>query len=128
MPLASGHSAADDRTEHVVGNLLRVGVLIAAAVALIGGVMYLLHAGSTQPDYRTFLGASSPLRSLAHIGRGVAAGEPEAIIQLGIVLLIATPIARVALTLVAFAKRKDRLYVAISAMVLALLAYGLLFS
>ena len=44
----------------------------------------------------------------------------------GVVLLIATPIARVALTLVAFAVRKDRLYALISAVVLALLAYGLL--
>lgn len=128
MPLSSGHSAADDRTEHVIGNLLRIGVLAAAAVALLGGVLYLRESAHARPDYSVFAGASSPLRSLADIARGVASHDAEAIIQLGIVLLIATPIARVALTLVAFAMRRDRLYVVVSALVLALLAYGLLFS
>jgi uncharacterized membrane protein len=52
--------------------------------------------------------------------------EPTAIIQLGIVLLIATPIARVLLTLIAFAVRRDRMYVLISALVLVLLGYSLL--
>jgi uncharacterized membrane protein len=66
------------------------------------------------------------LRSLADVARGVAAGNADAIVQAGVVLLIATPIARVALTLVAFAIRKDRLYALISALVLVLLAYGLL--
>jgi uncharacterized membrane protein len=124
--LVSGHSSADDRTEQVVGNVLRLGVLIAAAVTLVGGVLYLMQAGATRPDYHTFRGASSPLRSLTAIARGVAAGNAEAIVQAGVVLLIATPIARVALTLIAFAVRKDRLYAMISALVLVLLAYGLL--
>lgn len=124
--LITGHSAADDRIEHVVGNVLRLGVLIAAAVTLVGGTLYLIHAGATRPDYHAFRGQLSPLRSLADVARGVAAGNAEAIVQAGVVLLIATPIARVALTLVAFAMRKDRLYTLISALVLALLAYGLL--
>lgn len=128
MPIISGHSEADDRTEHIIGNLLRIGVLIAATVTLIGGVLYLMQSGYHRPDYRVFAGASSPLRSLAAIAHGVAAGQAEALIQLGIVLLIATPIARVALTVVAFAMRRDRLYVVVSTLVLVLLAYGLLFS
>ncbi|HEY7895445.1 MAG TPA: DUF1634 domain-containing protein [Gemmatimonadaceae bacterium] len=122
----TGHSSADDRTEQVVGNVLRLGVLIAAAVTLVGGVLYLMQAGATRPDYHVFHGQSSPLRSLAQVARGVAAGNAEAIVQAGVVLLIATPIARVALTLIAFAMRKDRLYAVISALVLVLLAYGLL--
>jgi uncharacterized membrane protein len=124
--LVTGHSSADDRTEQVVGNVLRLGVLIAAAVTLVGGVLYLMQAGATRPDYHVFHGQSSPLRSLAQVARGVAAGNAEAIVQAGVVLLIATPIARVALTLIAFAMRKDRLYAVISALVLVLLAYGLL--
>jgi len=122
----TGHSTADDRTEQVVGTVLRLGVLIAAAVTLVGGVLYLMQSGATHPDYHTFRGQVSPLRSLADVARGVAAGNAEAIVQAGVVLLIATPIARVALTLVAFAIRKDRLYALISALVLALLAFGLL--
>ncbi len=124
--LVTGHSSADDRTEQVVGNVLRLGVLIAAAVTLVGGVLYLMQAGATRPDYHVFHGQASPLRSLAAVARGVVAGNAEAIVQAGVVLLIATPIARVALTLVAFAIRKDRLYAVISAVVLVLLAYGLL--
>lgn len=124
--LVTGHSSADDRTEQVVGNVLRVGVLIAATVTLVGGVLYLMQAGATRPDYHTFHGASSRLRSLAAVAHGVAAGNAEAIVQAGVVLLIATPIARVALTMVAFAVRKDRLYAVISALVLVLLAWGLL--
>jgi len=46
-------------------------------------------------------------------------------VQLGLVLLIATPMVRVALTLVAFLWQRDRLYVCITAFVLALLVYGL---
>ena len=124
--LVTGHSSADDRTEQVVANVLRLGVLIAAAVTLVGGVLYLMQAGATRPDYHVFHGQSSPLRSLAAVARGVAAGNAEAIVQAGVVLLIAKPIARVALTLIAFAMRKDRLYALISAIVLVLLAYGLL--
>ncbi|HKV51019.1 MAG TPA: DUF1634 domain-containing protein [Gemmatimonadaceae bacterium] len=124
--LVTGHSSADDRTEHVVGTVLRLGVLIAAAVTLVGGALFLMQAGATRPDYHVFHGQSSPWRSLAQVVRGVAAGNAEAIMQAGVVLLIATPIARVALTLIAFAIRKDRLYTVISAIVLVLLAYGLL--
>ena len=124
--IVTGHTQADDRTEQVVGTVLRLGVFIAAAVTLVGGALYLMQAGATRPDYHTFRGQASPLRSLAAVAHGVAAGNAEAIVQAGVVLLIATPIARVALTLVAFAMRKDRLYAVISAILLALLAYGLL--
>jgi len=124
--IVTGHSEADDRTEHVVGTLLRVGVFIAAAVTLAGGALYLVQEGSQRPNYHAFHGQLSPWRSLTAVAHGVAAGNAQAIVQAGVVLLIATPIARVALTMVAFAVRKDRLYALISAIVLALLAYGLL--
>ena len=54
-------------------------------------------------------------------------GQSASIVQLGVVLLIATPIARVAFTLVAFAIQRDRTYVIITLIVLGLLLYGLLF-
>ena len=52
----------------------------------------------------------------------------RAIVQLGLVLLIATPVARVAFTLVAFARQRDRAYVMITTIVLALLLYSLFFA
>ena len=112
--------------EQLIGNLLRIGVLIAAAVALVGGVMYLRQAAFTRPSYHVFRGEPAMLHGIGGILSGVAAMEPTAIIQLGIVLLIATPIARVLLTLIAFAVRRDRMYVLISALVLVLLGYSLL--
>jgi uncharacterized membrane protein len=66
------------------------------------------------------------LRSIIAIVHGAFVGNAEAIVQLGLLLLIATPVARVAFTLVAFALQRDRTYVCITTIVLALLLYGLL--
>lgn len=125
MSLDSGHSAADDRVEHVVGNLLRGGVLIAAAVAIVGGIAHLWHLGGMRSDYHVFRGDPAKLRSVAGIVRAALAFDTACVIQLGIVLLIATPVARVALTVAAFALRRDRMYVAVSTIVLVLLAWSL---
>lgn len=124
-PGASGHSAADERVEQVVGNLLRLGVLVAAAVAFAGGVAFLAHHGNTVPAYHVFRGEPSMLNTLGGILHGVAALDTRAIVQFGIVLLIATPVSRVLLTLIAFAIRRDWMYVLISAIVLGALLFSL---
>lgn len=59
--------------------------------------------------------------------RGVSQFRSESIVQLGIALLIATPVVRVAVTLFAFSRQRDRTYVIITAIVLSLLLYGLIF-
>ena len=115
----------DEQVEAVVGNLLRWGVIIAAVVAAAGAVLYLAHHGSGVADYHRFVGTSENLTSLAAIVRSAATLDARALIQLGLVLLIATPVARVALSLFAFAKQGDHTYVAITAIVLALLLYSL---
>ncbi len=117
----------DRAVEQLVGRLLQLGVLVAAAVVLFGAVLLLAHGGSVHPAYDVFRGEPAMLRSLGGIVRGAFAGQPLAIVQLGLVLLIATPVARVALTLVAFVVQRDRTYVAITAIVLALLLFGLVF-
>jgi len=117
---------SDDQVEQLIGRLLQVGVLIAAAVVVIGGVMLLVQHGGTPVEFRTFSTASSPLQGLVGIFRGAFALDARAVVQLGLVLLIATPVMRVALTLVTFALQRDRLYVLITAVVLALLLYGLI--
>ena len=117
---------SDHEVEQMIGRLLQVGVLIAAAVVLLGGVMLLVQHGRAPVEFRTFSTATSPLQGLAGIVRGALALDSMAIVQLGLVLLIATPVMRVALTLVAFALQRDRLYVVLTAVVLALLLYGLL--
>jgi uncharacterized membrane protein len=83
--------------------------------------------GRSPADYGTFRGEPDYLRSLVGILRAALSVDSRAIVQLGLVLLIATPIARVAFTLVAFALQRDRVYVGVTLLVLALLLFGLLF-
>lgn len=116
---------SDHEVEQMIGRLLQVGVLVAATMVLIGGVMLLVQHGSRPVEFATFSTAASPLQGLAGIFRGALALDSMAIVQLGLVLLIATPVMRVALTLVAFALQRDRLYILLTTVVLGLLLYGL---
>jgi uncharacterized membrane protein len=109
-----------------VGNLLRFGVILAAIVAAIGGIMYLTVHGMLVADYSVFRGEPDELRSLRDVVVGAFQLRSASVIQLGLLLLIATPIARVAISLVAFARQRDRMYVLITAIVLGLLLYGLI--
>lgn len=117
----------DHEIEQVIGRLLQIGVLIAAVVVLVGGVLLLSQHGGTSASFATFRGEPEALRSLAGIWRGVLAMDTRAIVQFGLVLLIATPVARVALTLGAFAIQRDKVYVVVTTIVLALLLYGILY-
>jgi uncharacterized membrane protein len=111
----------DDRVDHIIGTLLRSGVILAASVVFAGGVWYLAKFGWSVPDYRVFRGQPAQLRSVTGIVGGAFQGRPASLIQLGLLLLIATPIARVAFSAFAFAVQRDRLYVAITLVVLAVL-------
>lgn len=124
-PTSSGLS--DHAVEQVIGRLLQLGVYAAAAVAIVGAVFVLVQHGSASPAFGDFQSAPWYLTSVGGILRGVREMRSESIVQLGIVLLIATPILRVAFTLVAFILQRDRVYIAITTVVLALLVYGLAF-
>jgi uncharacterized membrane protein len=113
------------RLEIVLGSLLRIGVIVSASVVLLGGVIYLIRHGGEASEYGAFRGEPSDLRSVAGILRDVLQLESRAILQFGFLLLIATPVVRVALSLVGFARQRDWLYVAATAIVLALLLYSL---
>lgn len=112
----------DSRLEQIVGNLLRVGVSLAAAVVFVGGVWYLAAHGAGNPDYRHFHG----VRESMPWTQGLPG--PLLTIQIGLLLLVATPVARVALTLVVFAIQHDRVYVSVTLIVLAILMYSLVVS
>ena len=115
----------DHRTEQVIGRLLQIGMLAAAIVTLVAGVLYLQRHGAAVADYHTFKGVAGSLKSLTGIVHAAMAGQRAAMVQLGLVILILTPIARVALTLGAFVIQRDRLYVLLTSIVLAVLLYGL---
>ena len=118
--------AGDQRVEEIIGKLLRLGVLLAALVVVIGGTLLLAHYGHLPASFHVFAAADPALRSIGGIIAAVAHGDSRAIVQLGLVLLILTPVARVALTLGAFIIQRDRLYILTTSIVLALLLYGLI--
>jgi uncharacterized membrane protein len=116
----------DRRIEVILGNLLRAGVLLSAAVVLSGACVYLSRHGHEPADYRMFHGEPSEFRTIPGVIHSVMNGRGRGLIQLGLLLLIATPIARVAFSVVGFAIERDRMYVAFTLIVLAVLLYSLL--
>jgi uncharacterized membrane protein len=116
----------DARMEVIMGRLLQVGVLLAASVMLVGGVMYAIAHTGESSNYRVFTARPVELRHPAALLRGIGRGDASAIVELGILLLVATPICRVIFGVIAFAIERDRLYVAISLTVLAVLLFGML--
>ena len=115
----------DKRVESIVGNLLRAGVLLSAAVVLAGGILYLIHYGAGVPDYKVFRGEPEELKGLSGIVKGALSLRRRGLIQLGLLLLIATPVARVVFAVIAFALQKNGAYVVISAVVLGALLFSL---
>ncbi len=115
----------DERIETLIGNLLRAGVLIAAAVVLVSGVWYLWRSGGTVPEYKAFHGEPARLRSVSGVVSSLGALDSRVFVQLGVLLLIATPVARVALAVFGFCAEGDRTYVLVSLIVLAILMFSL---
>ena len=109
----------DDRMEWIIGNLLRAGVVLAAAVVLAGGLWYLAADGSHTVDYHHFQPDTRGLHAL------VTLPAPQAVILAGLLILIVTPVARVAFSILAFALEHDRLYVVITIIVLLTLLYSI---
>jgi uncharacterized membrane protein len=115
----------DKEFDALLGKVLRTGVLLAAAVVLCGGVAYLLRHGHDVPDYHVFRGEPIDLRSVSGIVSDARSLSGRGSIQLGLLLLIATPIARVVFSVIGFLKQRNWMYVAITLVVLMLLAYSL---
>lgn len=122
---AAGTIMTDKRIENILGNLLRAGVGLSAAIVFCGGAIYLFRHGRTLANYRVFEGEPSDLHSLHGIVRDATALSGRGIIQLGLLFLIATPIARVIFSIWAFAAERDRMYVVFTLIVLAILVFSL---
>jgi uncharacterized membrane protein len=117
-------SEADLKMEIAISRMLRAGVSVAAFVVLVGWILYLWHAHGVEPDYRHFHGVPSPADRLTPVFEGIRHLDSRSIIRLGILLLIATPIMRVAYCVYSFASQKDKIYVVISGVVLTVLLYS----
>ena len=105
----------EKRLELIIANLLRAGVSLSAAVVLAGGIWYLASNPRITPSYHAFRPEVRGLQALSVLPK------PEAVILSGLLLLIATPVARVVFTIVAFVLRRDFMYFGITLLVLLIL-------
>ena len=115
----------DHNVEIFIGNLLRTGVIVAATLVILGGFVHLFRRGLVLPDYKTFQGEPEELRHVGGIIKNAFSFHGRGLIQLGLLALIATPIARVVLSLFVFLRQRDRMYVLVTCIVLVVLCYSL---
>ena len=122
----AGPGWSDEQVEQVVGNLLRLGVIVSALIVFAGGVLFLARYGEGPvKDRREFQPEAEEFRKPGRIVRAAAGGSSRGLIQLGLLLLIATPVARVVFSAFAFLRQRDHTYVVITLVVLAVLLYSL---
>lgn len=124
---------AERDMELFIGKLLRYGVMLACGITLFGGIVYLFqnHGGSMEhyrptPDGQPFPGVEYYLRELSTIIPRILDFDGAAIIQLGVCVLIATPVFRVAFSVIGFLIEKDYMYVVITLIVLAIIMANML--
>lgn len=115
----------DQRIENIIAQLLRAGVLTAALVVIGGAVPYLGFHPRARVSYRTFHSEPARLKTVHGVVDAAFAGDVLGVMQLGLLILIATPIARVVFSVFAFAVEGDRMYVLFTLIVLAVLLYSL---
>jgi uncharacterized membrane protein len=109
-------------TSSIIGWVLRGGVILSATIILIGFILLLMHIGE-KPGFAISIGAFP--HSLGQVWSGLLVLHPQAIIVTGLLLLIVTPVITVTTSLVAFAVERDRRFVVIACVVLAILLASL---
>ncbi|MFL9485230.1 DUF1634 domain-containing protein [Chitinophagaceae bacterium LWZ2-11] len=115
----------DKDIQTALGTLLRTGVILSSIVVLIGAVIYIYRHGQETANFHTFHGDTGLFRTFPDIIKGFFEGKGRAIIQMGILVLIATPIARIIFSIFGFLFEKDYLYVTITLIVLAIILISL---
>jgi uncharacterized membrane protein len=111
--------------DRVIGTILRVGVTVSALVVLTGGALYLVRHGDGVPAYQIFRGEPADLRTVSGILTDAMSMRASGLIQFGLLLLVATPVVRVAFSIVAFGLEGDRIYVVVTVIVLSILLYSI---
>ncbi len=117
----------DRQAEMFISRVLRTGVILSAVMTFVGFVFYLLHHSGELAHYMAFAPSRGSFYSLPLLIRFALAARARAIMEVGILVLIATPVARVASLIGAFAFQRDRLYIGVSSLVLLVLLFSLVF-
>lgn len=127
-PADARHARTAHALEIGIAGVLRAGVTASLILIVAGTVVSFIH----HPDYLRSLIALERLtqpgsapHSIPEVAAGLAAGHGQAIVALGLLVLLATPVIRVALSLVLFFRDRDRTFAALTLVVLALLLLSL---
>jgi uncharacterized membrane protein len=115
----------DTNIQSAIGWVLRTGVFLSIAIVLFGGTIYIYRSGHVITNYSTFKGVPEFVQ-LGGIIQGILSLRGRAIIQGGIILLIATPVIRVLFSAIGFVLEKDYLYTGITILVLLILFISML--
>lgn len=114
----------DKSIEAVLGDLLRTGVIISGSVVIIGAVLFLVRHGLEIPSYHIFIPDNFNISDFRDLFRGIITFRSVSIMELGILLLIATPFLRVLFSVLAFAYEKDYMYVVFTVIVFLILVFS----
>lgn len=123
------HEAAKElvnslQLEQWISNLLKSGVILSSSLVLVGGILYLIRHGFEPVNYRVFQGESAELCSPVGVIQAILSGRRRGIIQLGLLVLIVTPILRVAFSCMVFIRQRDWIYTVLTFLVLSGLIYS----
>lgn len=120
-PDRAGHD-----TEARLAMVLTAGTSIALALALAGVALFLVKGQKDPIDLHTFgKGVGSGFRGIRTVFKDALTGDPMGVMQVSVLVLVATPVARVIFAMLAFAIKRDWMYTLIAFIVLAGLALGL---
>jgi uncharacterized membrane protein len=114
----------DAQLEQILSRVLRIGALLAALLVSLGGVLYLLRYGMDTLNYDIFQSEPESLR-LSSTASDTFSLRQCGLIQIGLLILLMTPIFRVAFSAYAFAKQRDPIYLIITSTVLTILILSL---
>jgi uncharacterized membrane protein len=115
----------DEKMMGFMGSLLRIGVLTSALIVIFGSILFFMQHPKEIIDYSAFKGEPARLRQIHLIIKEALDLRGRAVIQFGILLLIATPLARVLFSLIGFLIEKDKVYTVITIIVLMILSISL---
>ncbi len=115
----------DLELEIEIARMLLLGIILSALVVVLGTALMFHDTSLAAPNYTHFHSMTASLSSVKGIVQGSLHLHADAVIQLGLLLLIATPVARVLFCVVGFARQQDKLYVVVSSTVLMILIYSL---
>ncbi len=134
LPAVAGSDLVGRKTqmEEVLGGVLRYGVVVSFIILAVGvaGLLFALHASRGRASLSSLIPSASDnvviMRSLSDVLGHLLRRDPNGVVALGLIVLMITPILRVVVSALLFFLERDRLYVAITLFVLAVLAVSYL--